>query len=173
MKFEFVLSEKDYIDFNIYHQWKSPEQRYKRIAFPLILSAIFSLSFVDKDFEKADINEYIIPFVFVIFTFIFTSFLVKSGIRFGVKKRIRKEGNHGLIGRRVMEFTSENFSVTTKHTNTTFSWDSINKIVESKKQLLIYVSETSTYLIPKKAFSSEEEYQNIKNAIFSHHKKSE
>ncbi len=173
MKFEFVLSEKDYTDFNIYHQWKSPEQRYKRIAYPLILSAIFSLSFVGKNFEKANINEYITPFIFVILAFFFTSFLIKSGIRFGVKKRLRKEGNHGLIGRRVMEFTNENFTVTTKHTNTTFSWKSINKITESKKQLLIYVNETSTYIIPKKAFESDKDYQNIKEAIFSHHKKSE
>lgn len=171
MKFEFVLSEKDYIDFNIFHQWKSPEMRYKRIGFPLILSTIFLLSFADKNFEKADINDYLVPFIFVILTFVFTPFLVKSGIRFGIKKRLKKEVNHGLIGKREMEILPEYFRVTTNLTNTTFQWNSINKIMENKIQLLIYVSETSTYIIPKKAFASEEDYKKIKETIFSHYKK--
>ncbi|MCP4522436.1 MAG: YcxB family protein [Cytophagales bacterium] len=172
MMHEFVISEKDYIKFNIYHQWGAPEQRYKRIGFPILLTLIFLLSFIDKEFEKTNIMDYTMPIACVVIAFVFLPFLVKSGIRLGVKKRLMREENQGFIGKRTIEIGENSFKIITKYTDTTFKWKSINRIAENKDQFLIYVSETSTYIIPIASFENMEEYEKFKKLVFSHYEKS-
>jgi hypothetical protein len=86
--------------------------------------------------------------------------LIAAYWRFGVGYVIRRSCNEGdgrgLFGPHSLELTPEGIHETTAVSTSTYAWTGIERIADDDSHLYLYVSPTSAYVVPKRAFASAE-----------------
>ncbi len=61
----------------------------------------------------------------------------------------------GTLGQHALELNDEFLTETTDVNITSHAWKSVQRVVNAKKFILIYVSPTNAHIVPKRAFASE------------------
>lgn len=170
IKIDFKITKEDYIEFNTYHMEHSPA--VKKAIF--IQRYIVSLVYLIAPFVFSRISE--IPFLFWMIPFAIIYILwvcfYPRRIRRLTEKRIKKmleEGdNSEFLGDQCMTLTEEGVEKKSPTSERKNSWASVQRIVETKNLLMIYVSAVSAYLVPLRAFEKAEEKEVFLSFLKSH-----
>jgi hypothetical protein len=165
MNLKYELTKQDYIDFNINHMKVSPIlkrlvfiQQFIIPAFYLILP-IFIYSLFDTPL-------WIWYAAFIPLSILWAIFYPKHTTKLMSKRLIRMldEGKTDtIIGEHDMTISEEGITDKTEQSETKYK--KIEKIIETKKHLFLYVNSVGGYIIPITAFGNEEEKKAFLTAV--------
>ena len=139
VKVDVRLDLKDYILFNYYFNKKMLTQ-VTIIGLILLFSLIYS-SF----YGHGSINPTVMKFIYLIVAFIFVSYFL-------VYYRAKKvwDSSSLISETRHYSFDEEGLSSESQTSSSKIEWDKIYKVTETKKLLLIYISNMQAFIIPKR-----------------------
>lgn len=153
MEIDYILSEEDYLHFNLFHIKNSRTTAraltIQRWIGPVIF-VVFSFVFANLDKD--------LPFPLILIIFLIVSvlwyFLYPKYFFHYVKRQAKKminEGkNSGLLGRHRMTLTVEGIIDATATGETKVRWSGIQEFKEDTEYLYLYNSSVSAYILPKR-----------------------
>lgn len=168
-KFNVNLTDKDYLDYNIFWMIKSPYGKKQMLKIRILITvciAIFALGFLLG--EKNTVNAWIgvIPYFILLGLFQLLLNPTMAWILKGNINSLKKQGKMGYSPSSEMEFFDEYFTETTPQNKTEQKYDSIERIsVIQGKTIYIHVNNVMSYLLPVSCFDSKEQYDAFLNLI--------
>lgn len=170
MKVKYQLKEQDYIDFNLYHMAHSKLMKTHSMRQRIIGPIVFAIA----AFVSPKVSG--IPFWYWATVFSITSILWVFYYPKFAQKRMKKqilkmlfEGeNKDFLA--VKELTLENngLHIKSQFSESSVLWQSFGKLAVNKSHIFIYNGAASAYIIPRRAFSSEEAYNFFLQALEQH-----
>ncbi len=165
MKLQYELTKQDFIDFNINFIDTSPAMKrsllIQRFLFPLLLLA--SPATLSNLF---DVPFKLIMPIFGVMALLWAAFYVKW-FKFRIARRSEKliaSGKvPGVVGPH--ELFIDQGVLSDKTSADITHYEHIEKVVESRTHLFIYVSQVMAYIVPKKVFATSEEIEAFKNIL--------
>lgn len=166
MKFEFELTEQDYIDFNMFYMYDSKYLRRQIKASHIIctiipvLMGIFTLLVTDNK----EYTFFILMIVLSIVILIFFPKLFKRIILKKTKKYLFEKKNT-VLGNKILEFDEEGINEKTSHGESVTKYSAIIDIKKSDKAIYLFNTAFSAFIIPVRVFTSVEEKEKFLNFI--------
>lgn len=162
MKLQYELTSQDFIDFNINFIETSPVMRrsllIKRIMFPILLLA--SPATLSNLF---DVPFVILMSIFGVLAILWFAFYLKW-FKFRIARKSEKliaSGKvPGVVGPH--ELFIDQGVISDKTSADITRYETIEKVVESKTHIFIYVSQVMAYILPKKIFANSTELEGFK-----------
>lgn len=152
MEINYILTEDDYLNFNLFHTKHSKVVKksllIQRLMGPVIFIAfsyLFSI-FADLPFIGLFVTFSIISVLWYIF---YPAYFYKLIIR-NVKKAMNEGDNGGLLGKRQMILNEEGIIDVNSSSKTESNWQAIKDIKEDENNFFLYNSAVSAYIIPKR-----------------------
>jgi len=168
MKYQFNvnISEKDYIDFNKFHMFKSPYGRKLLASFRIILIIfVFIYTFLSlygryqagESFYDSIIG--VLPILIItIAMLLLLRPLFSRSIKL-ILKILKKSGKMGYSPSSVVEFYEENFIEITDENKTEMKYSAIERIsIVDNKMIYIHINNVMAFILPISCFESREEY---------------
>lgn len=154
MEISYKLTEEDYLDFNLNHGNNSPSIKksilIQRLMGPVIF---FMASFLTA--KRTGIPLWYWFILFGIVSIIWYAFYPKY-INWEVSRRtlkMLKEGNNkNILEERTITLTAEGIKETSLNKEERVAWESIEKIEETQRNIYVYLSSISAFIIPIRAF---------------------
>ena len=156
------LNDKDYLDFNSFHLFKSAYGRkiYNRLRiFTLVIPFIcWLLGFTLHSFSEDYFTMLIvlIPLVLILF------FTIKPILNFITKMQFRtmiKNGKKPYSAEATMEFSDEKIIETTEDNRTELKYSAVDSVYVVKGEMIyIYVNVNQAYLIPYASFENKNQF---------------
>lgn len=151
LKIDYNLTEKDYLNFNLYHaknsEAVSKSLTIQRFLSPIIfLIAAFLISWIGNESLIGLLITFSIMGVLwiVYYPKYFYSIITKN------TKEMLKEGkNDGLLGEHCMKLSDEGIVDSNFNGETRVKWKGIKKFEEDDNYFYIYNSAVSAYILPK------------------------
>lgn len=167
MKLQYELTNQDFVDFNLNFIDTSPVMKrsllIQRFIFPLLLVA-----------SPATLSDLIgVPFPILMTVFSALALLWAIFFLKWFKSRIARKSNKliasgkvpGVIGPH--ELFIEQGVISDKTSASITRYEQIEKVIETHTHFFVYVSEVMAYIVPKKVFSSPEEFEAFKSILAS------
>ena len=160
-KLNICLTDKDYLDYNVFWMTRSPygkkQMTSSRIIIALICCAIAFLSLLSGNFSSEAFIG-IIPYaiLLVLFELIWRPFFI--WIIKGQMKSLKKQGKMGYSANSDMEFYEESFVEITPENKTEQKYSAIERIsILTDKVIYIHVNNVMSYVIPTSCFESKDQ----------------
>jgi len=161
MKLEYEITKQDYIDFNIYHMNHSIAMKHSLFIQRFLIPIMFLIlpMFLVKVTD--------IPLSYWFGVFIISSILwiiyypkfFEKCIERNISKMLDEGKTTGVVGNHTFSYTEEGVVDKTEFSETRYNL--IEKVVESKEHIFIYVSAVMAYIIPIRIFDSVDEKVNF------------
>jgi hypothetical protein len=172
MEIEFEITLDDLVAFNVYHNRHSKPGKRNRLILSgfLTLAALASMSSIllpDPDspivWNASSITLSLLPILFMAALF---GLALSPGVRRWQTKRALKrllsEGkSKRLVGARRLTLTSTGVTHRTAVTEAETKWSAVEKLVETDQHLFIYTSPVEAFIVPRRAFVDEAQYQEF------------
>ncbi len=175
MEIEYDRTPDDLIAFNLYHLHNSPNLK-RQIRISMGLFGILIASFLLVIFVA---GNKVLLCIFFIFSIIGGIGLFLSLPRYydqqtvKLTKRLLAEGrNEGLIDHTKVILTPEAIIGQTSRGEEKVFWHSVNQAVETATYIFLYVSSMNAYIIPRRAFSSDEQRLSFLSLVNQYYKDS-
>ena len=163
MEITYYLTEKDYINFNLYHV-KNSETGKKALNMQRFLSpVIFIISaYVISIFSEMSFLPLLITFLItsIIWVIYYPKYFYGLITR-NVKKMIKEGKNDGLLGDHHLVMTDEGIVDTSSNRETKVSWPGIVNFKEDNENLYLYNSAVSAYILPKRELDYVDDVRNF------------
>lgn len=167
MKFKFNvnMSDKDYLEYNLFLISRSPYGKKFMLTFRIIIAIYFIISIFTSLFEnKFTLKSFIgiMPKILLLIVFqscltYFISWYLKCQI-----KSSKKIGKAGYSPSSVIEFYEDSFVEITEENKIEQKYSGVERIsIVDNKVIHIHVSTAMTFAIPISCFESLEEYENF------------
>ena len=153
MEINYNLTEKDYINFNLYHIKKS-ETGKKALNMQRFLSPVLFIisAYIISIFSE--ISIILVHIIFLIISIIWVIYYPKyfyGLITRNVKKMIKEGKNDGLLGDHHLIMTDEGIVDTSSNRETKVSWPGIVNFLEDNENLYLYNSAVSAIYFRKES----------------------
>ena len=70
-----------------------------------------------------------------------------------------------MFSEKHLSFSEKGINSKTEYGNSEHNWNLIQKIVQNRKFIYLYISKSSAYVIPKKIFKDQEDSKNLYNFV--------
>lgn len=165
MTIEYDLTKQDYIDFNISHMKNSKAMKKSMLLQRFLIPVVYLILPVFlKNVTRMPLWYWYS--VFIIFSLIWIICYPKMIEKSLIKKasKLIDEGKAtGIVGHHCLTYTNEGIVDKTEFSET--KYNSYERVVEADNLILIYVSSVMAYIIPLRAFKSQEEKLNFLNML--------
>ena len=163
-QFEYELTIKDYVKYNMYYQSHSSFFRKKalvsRIGLPIVFALILLIAIISRlSFDKVIILAAIAIVISVIYNVLFNQ--ISTNILTNKVKDMAKENNLPFSKHNKLIFGNDTFTEITDTGENTVEYENIEKIVEIETLLLFYVSTLTACTIPLSVFESPEQKERF------------
>jgi hypothetical protein len=161
MKLQYELDLDDVVIFNKYHVRHSPTCRrsyYFNLIFGLATAVVIVLLLVRGSGQPVAVTVVLLIPALVFGWLVFLLYWRVSVTR-RIRKLLREGGNRGMFGAHTLALLPESLVATGAMDETKLLWDRVERIVEDKAHLYIYVSAISAFIIPKRAFQDKRHMQ--------------
>jgi len=168
-QFEYNLGEKDYLDFNVFHNVKASENGSKKsiIIFFSAILVVFSLLFIrNHGLNVATFIAIVIFMVIITLFFLLLTFLVKITrlnntftvliLKWQIKS-IKKTGKLPFGKENTLRFFEDFMMSIEDGTETKMKYTNIEKVAAGDNAIYIYFSAMQAFIIPFSVFSNEQE----------------
>lgn len=159
VEFEYNLTEKDYINFNIFHVRNSKVAKrslmIQRIVGPLLFLVFGYLYYQTEEVSLIGlITTFIILSVLwvMFYPMYFNNYIIRN-----TKKMIKEGNNNNLLGSHRMVMSENGIVDSTMTGQTSVQWSGINQFKEDKHNFYLYNSSVSAYILPKRELQNVEE----------------
>ncbi len=180
MELKYNLKEQDYVDFNVYRITTAEANRKSILMNRFLMPCIFlviACIFLVVSFFKPDASSTSrwLPFgVFGTFALIWIYAYprrLKTRVKKQVKDLMNIEKNKGFVGEQTLKILKTGIMVTNGSGESKLSWKGILHIAETRKQIFIFDSAISSYIVPLNAFKTDEEKQEFLDLLRAKSKK--
>ena len=168
MEFQFNidLTDKDYIDFNIFWQTKSRYGKKMLIIFRIILLVLLSLPTLSAICDIGFSAESIISGILLI---IIPQLILMPFLKLAAKIQIKaliKNGKPPYSPHSVLTFYEDSFTEETEDIKTEVKYSGIDRIsIVENKLIMIHTNSVQAYLLPAICFGSDIKYNLFKDFI--------
>ena len=161
MEYIFDLTEKDYLNFNMFtatnYVFYQKQKRYFYLIFTILPSVVY---FTIKFFEGHNFlgPDFVFVFLVVPLTVLIRIFFPKLYdylIFRNLKNVLSKEGRNNILGERRVVFEENKIRTITKFTESTTQYAAITEIKESKDAIYLYISPAAAIILPLRIFMNE------------------
>lgn len=167
MKLKYLLTEKDYVDYNIDHMYNSPSIRKSLFVQRYIIPVLFLLiPFCVDGLFSISWRYWMIWFAIVFIQWIiFFPGLVRRTSRKRIGKMLREGINTDFLGERTLDLQEDAIYERGISSESKKSWDAVEKVIEGKKHIYIYVSAITAFIVPLTAFADDDEKNQFLSMI--------
>ncbi|MHB8855270.1 MAG: YcxB family protein [Bellilinea sp.] len=168
---EFERTVEDTIEFNVFHMSHSPSIRQRALFAQIIVAVlVFIVSLavrylLNLDKRALTYFDYALFLVLSVASFFIFPYLNKAEVIRGLHKATKEGDNKAILGHQTISLSPDHIIVKTQSSESKYTWDSIDKVVQSDKYIFVYISSISAIAIPGKAFSTENELQEFANYL--------
>lgn len=167
MKINFELTKQDYIDFNLFHLDHSKTGRKTLFIQRYIVSLIFILApFVLRWITEIPFSYWMVVCLaaYILWVINYPKSLKKSVVK-RIDKMLSEGKNTSLIGDNDIVINEGCITRITKQSESKSAWDTIESVQQNQKNIYIYNSALSAYIIPKRAFENKEDEASFINQV--------
>ncbi len=155
MKIEVENTLEDFVLFNHFHFANSPSFRQSSIIMRYGVSGIILLlPLILLGTEYFATAVAVGAVVGIAYFFLWPGTMRKS-VEGRVRKMYAEDNNKGSLGRHLMEFSDDGIFVENEYQELKVRWNSINKIVSDERNIYVYNSAVTAFVIPKRFFKSD------------------
>ena len=164
-QFEVNVTEKDYLDYNLFWQFKSPYGKKQiltyRVVFALLFGVLILLTLLKGDFSTDSIIESIFYFFFLILVEIFFKRLTTSIFKSTIKS-LKKKGKMAYSPTATAQFHENTFIEITPETRNEVNYSLVELVsVIGNQTIYIHVNNMMAYLLPSSSFTSQEQFDTF------------
>lgn len=158
MILEYEFNKQDYIDYNLYHIHNSPTLKKSLFIQRFIVPIIFLVFPLLLQFIGDDIPFWywsvLFSITFILWIIFFPRIHEKTMIK-RVSKLLNEGKNNNIFGKHMLSISDDGIYGKTEASES--KWKHVEKVVETENHILVYVSSISAIIVPKRAFSSNEQ----------------
>lgn len=164
---EYELIAQDYIDFNLYHLKYSGKIKnllfIQRFIMPLIY---FAMAFILARSTNVPLWVWLIvsAAVYLLWVFVYPVRMEKNLSR-KLSKALKQDKNTKLLGKHSIILNSEGITDTGNGGETKVKWSSILDFVNYKDHMFIFITESRAFIIPKRAFITEDALNSFTSRV--------
>lgn len=152
----------DILAFNFYHFEHSPAARKRaniqRYGGAILLALVLLLTSSFLEFTPL---AWLIGIGFIIAWILLEPRFHRSELRKMAGSFLREGTNKGVTGKRTFTLQAESVTETTDASESRTRWDCVEQIVKTDDYIFIYTSAVTAYVIPRRAFDTEAEYDTF------------
>ncbi|RYF88794.1 MAG: YcxB family protein, partial [Chitinophagaceae bacterium] len=156
----YSLTEEEYLDYNYFTAWTSPDKKSYRIKYYLqvmvLYIAVAGLYIFANRSHSLAIDSVVFMAIGLIY-FLLVPFLVKRSIRSKVKSILSQPENHHVLHE--SEVTLDDAGITDKDTvsESRYGWEAIVRRAETKLCHYLYTNSYHAIVIPKRVVHEQEQ----------------
>lgn len=171
MEIEYQCTIDDMVAFNLYHFANSPSLR-KQVLVNRLITSTLAVLIVVTGFYIAVGKFLPLPFIApslligIIIFFYYPSIQKKTFVR-AVTKLLKEGKNKASLEKQKLTLSSDGVSERSALGETKVGWSSIEKVVQVKKHIFLYIGSVNAFVIPKRAFLSDESLQEFLDYVVS------
>lgn len=167
-EFKYLVSEQDYITFNMYHHLNTPARKtwlqITRWMFPVVAVAIVLYSYIQyQDLLRTMIQLVCFTIVSVVWVLLAKPLdirLLKVIIKRTIKS-MKKQGKLPYNQEVLLRFEAAFFVEITAESETKTKYSSIEKVVADQNAIYIYISVIQAIILPLSAFENQGQKENF------------
>jgi hypothetical protein len=167
MTLTFDLAFEDLLEFTYYTNWSRPSKLGYRIASSLLpLTVLLVMMYFAKglNFSLYGIGEIIFIALGISLFFLMPSF-VRMGCSNSLRRQLEKHNNKSPIGWISLIFTEDQVEGKTENICSVMLWSAFECLEEDQKYFFLFQTYNQAIVIPKHAFSSNIEIDNLRLLI--------
>jgi hypothetical protein len=153
----------DLVAFSWYHKTRSA----RSIGFVLILSALVSWS-ACRNLPDGH-GTFVVVLTWFVMTAILFSFIFVLGFLVSVLMAISKK-NTTFLTDNTIELTDDGIMCESRYGRSELVWDVVQKLRRTKHFILIYTAQAKAFVIPRRAFQGDQEWNMFYEILESHHR---
>ena len=164
MKFTFDLTERDYLDFNLFtmenHNIIKKQKKYLRLLFTAIPFLVFLVDWLLKGRFRPVFAEVVCFIAIAIFSILIWFYFPKRYnkiIQKNAEKILFKEGRVNILGKRELFFEEKSIRYVTEYEEGVTKYEMITEMKEADTAIYLYTSPATAIMLPLRAFESEKE----------------
>ncbi len=179
MEFKFVLTERDYVDFNLYYnknlKFLKKQRKTFRIIFTLLPIIIILLFLpIEGIYSNVPLSIFFIILSLILSALIFHFyFKLNDSAMEGITYKILNERKHDYPFEINLSFKNDKIISNTKFENTFINYEGIKSLEISDKAVYVFTSITRALILPNHIFASNAEKQELIDFINSKIKKAD
>jgi len=165
---EFELTADDIIDFNMHHlgnlkSYLQTERRNKMIIALIMIVAL--IYFLTK--KNVPYYHYLALLLIVLGALAYSGYsaCMKRSIARKIRKEIAEHESQGFVGFRRIEIDKYRISEFGSNGDSSCLWTAVRAIEKNDKLIIVYISAISAYIIPKRVFKSDKEFDDYYDRI--------
>ncbi|AFM24024.1 YcxB family protein [Desulfomonile tiedjei] len=155
-------TEDDILAFNYYHFEHSPaarrDQYLMRYVIPITASVVLTL--ISGFYELVLWSTVFWLGVLLVWILLFPK-LYWWVLERQLRSFLREGQNRMMIGKRVFSLEADSVVETTESGQSKTKWNAVEKIVKNEDCIFIYNSSVTAYVVPRRAFESEDEFNRF------------
>lgn len=167
MHVEYVLTKEDYLEFNIFHMTYSKSLRKSLFVQRYLVSFIFLIvPFVVARFTSIPLWYWLTVFglVYVLWVvFYWKYFRWTLGRR--ISRMIDEGKNVDMLGKQSLRLDEDGIVNTSRLSESKTNYEAVEKVIETKEYVYIYISSIMAYIIPVKSFGSIDQKEELINKL--------
>ena len=157
MELEYELTLDDYVTFNKYHIRHSPScRRSYRWNLVVLIALGLLLIVLYGAFFGTPVGTVLSCIIYVPLGWLLWRLSYRVTVARRLQRALREGENRDLAGTHVLVIHDEGITTTGQMGETKLKWAVVEKTVEDKEHVYIYVSAVSALVIPKRAFQDEQ-----------------
>ena len=168
-KFHINLNDKDYLDYNIFWNLKSPYGKKSMTSIRIMLALVFGLMILTTLLEGSfSLEMWISISLYVILLVVFQVAFNKMFIAFlkGHIKALKKKGKMGYSPVSTIQFLEESVMEETPENKTEAKYSAIERVsIIAGKVIYIHVNNVMAYIMPLSCFESTAQYESFLSFI--------
>ncbi len=170
-KFDIRVTEKDYLDYNRFWQFQSPYGKKQIISLRVIFALLFGIAAIATLIGGNFTIDSIIEAAIYVTALVYFQLILPTILAWSVKRQIKvlkKKGKMAYAPEATMEFHEEIFTSKTPESKTETKYTTIERIsVVRDKAIYLHVNNIMAYIIPRKSFVSDEQFESFLTFIQS------
>ncbi|MFN7954227.1 MAG: YcxB family protein [bacterium] len=157
------ITADDLAEFSAAHLVSSPSGRRQRrvfqVAFAFYVALMVSTALAKWWAERElDVGSIVTAVLVALFALFYAGFQRTMGRRI-TRRSLAASRNLGSVGPRRVTIAPRSFRCEGPYTDDQVRWPAVERIVESEHALYVYVSANSGYVVPRRAFASDAEFE--------------
>ena len=154
-----MISEEDYIQFNLYHMAESPSMQKQfqmlRLYLPILMAVIIFLVGTQV-LNQPSIYWMIVGVLYTAGWFVFYPRMHKKTLKKSVLKLAREGDNTSLFGDKTLVIEGEKIVISGQDTTEIITKSAIKDIHQKNDLLILYTSSVSAHIIPTRYLTEHE-----------------
>lgn len=172
-EFRYILTQEEYLAYNYYTAWSSPDKRKFRLYylfrawFFMTTAQVMYLILADKISNLHFIYYIVIALISGLYAFL-TPFSVKRTIRKKVDRMVNENKTSFFEDETILTIGESGIVDRDRLSETSYKWEAIQKVSYTKQAVYLYTNSLQAIVLPNRVVSETKQLKELKQFIDRH-----